>query len=79
MQKILNYINGELAEPVSKKYLDNINPATGEVYSLIPDSDEQDVDRAVVAAKAAFPAWSTMPVAHRSDILLKISALIDKN
>jgi aminomuconate-semialdehyde/2-hydroxymuconate-6-semialdehyde dehydrogenase len=79
MQKILNYINGELAEPVSKKYLDNINPATGEVYSLIPDSDEQDVDRAVVAAKAAFPAWSTMPVARRSDILLKISALIDKN
>jgi len=79
MQKILNYINGELTEPVSKTYLDNINPATGEVYSLIPDSDEKDVDLAVAAAKGAFPAWSTMPVARRSDILLAISALIDKN
>jgi aminomuconate-semialdehyde/2-hydroxymuconate-6-semialdehyde dehydrogenase len=79
MQKIKNYINGELIEPISKTYIDNINPATGEVYSLIPDSDENDVDMAVVAAEAAFPAWSNMPVAKRSDILLKISSLIDKN
>jgi len=79
MEKILNYINGVLVEPVGKKYLDNINPATGEIYSLIPDSDEKDVDEAVKAARTAFPAWSSMPVAQRSDILLKISSLIDKN
>src|SRR5258706_185144 len=79
MQKIKNYINGELTEPAGKNYLDNINPATGEVYSLIPDSDERDVQLAVDAAKAAFPSWSVMPVAERSDILLKISQLIDKN
>ena len=78
-EKILNYINGELVESIGKTYLDNINPATGEVYSLIPDSDDRDVEQAVLAAKAAFPAWSNMPVAMRSDILLKISALIDKN
>jgi len=71
MQKILNYINGALVEPQSKNYIDNINPATGEVYSLIPDSDEKDVQLAVDAATAAFPAWSTMPVAKRSGILLK--------
>lgn len=79
MQKILNYINGALVEPQSKQYLDNINPATGEVYSLIPDSDERDVELAVQAAAAAFPEWSTMPVAKRSDILLKIASLIEKN
>ena len=79
MQKIRNYINGELVEPIGKTYLDNINPATGEVYSLIPDSDERDVEVAVVAATAAFRDWSNMPVAKRSDILLKISALIEKN
>lgn len=79
MQKIKNYINGELIEPVAKTYLDNINPATGEVYSLIPDSDEKDVQLAVDAAKRAFPSWSMMPVSERSDILLKISHLIDKN
>jgi aminomuconate-semialdehyde/2-hydroxymuconate-6-semialdehyde dehydrogenase len=79
MQKILNYINGGFHEPVNGKYLDNINPATGEVYSLIPDSGEDDVDVAVKAAGAAFPAWSELPVARRSDILLRISDLIDKN
>lgn len=79
MQKILNYINGELVEPIGKQFLDNINPSTGEVYSLIPDSNEQDVEQAVVAANSAFPGWSTMAVAKRSDILLKISSLINKN
>src|SRR5438874_585180 len=79
MQKILNYINGELLEPVSKNFLDNINPATGEIYSLIPDSDENDVQLAVDAAEKAFPLWSNMPVSERSDILLKISSLINNN
>lgn len=36
MEKILNYINGKLVEPISKKYIDNYNPSTGVVYSLIP-------------------------------------------
>ncbi len=79
MKKILNYVNGELIEPVGKAYIDNINPATGEVYSLIPDSDDKDVELATAAATAAFPAWSNMPVSKRSDILLKISSLIDQN
>jgi aminomuconate-semialdehyde/2-hydroxymuconate-6-semialdehyde dehydrogenase len=79
MQKIKNYINGELAEAVSKQYFNNINPATGEVYSLIPDSDDKDVQLAVDAAQKVFPAWSTMPVAKRSGILLKLSELIEKN
>src|SRR6185295_4492043 len=79
LNKILNYINGELIEPVGKSFLDNINPSTGEVYSLIPDSDEKDVQLAVDAATKAFSLWSVMPVAERADILLKISQLIDKN
>jgi aminomuconate-semialdehyde/2-hydroxymuconate-6-semialdehyde dehydrogenase len=79
MQKIKNYINGELIEPVGKQYFDNVNPATGETYSLIPDSDEKDVQAAVEAAQKAFPKWSTMPVAKRSDMLLRLSALIEKN
>lgn len=79
LQKIANYINGELIAPASNSYLDNYNPATGKVYSLIPDSDERDVQLAVDAATVAFPVWSNMPVAKRSDVLLKISALIEKN
>lgn len=79
MQKILNFINGEYTEPVSKTYFDNINPATGEVYSQIPDSDGRDVQLAVDAAAKAFQAWSVIPVSKRSDILLRIASLIEKN
>jgi len=79
MYKLQNYINGKLVEPVSKTYLDNYNPATGKVYSLIPDSDEKDVEDAYKAAKAAFAAWSVTPKEKRSQYLLKISALIEQN
>ncbi|MBW8050295.1 MAG: aldehyde dehydrogenase [Cytophagales bacterium] len=79
MQKLKNYINGELIEPKSGKYIDNYNPATGEVYSLIPDSDEKDVALAVEAAKKAFPQWSIMSAEKRSGILLKIAGLIKRD
>ncbi len=79
MQKIQNYINGEFVEPVSGNYLDNYNPSIGEVYSLIPDSDEQDVELATKAAQAAFLLWSNTPKDERSKILQKIAHLIEKN
>ncbi len=79
MQKIKNYINGELIEPVGNTYIDNYNPAIGKVYSLIPDSDERDVELATQAALKAFPSWSVTPKDERSRIMLKISELIDKN
>ena len=79
MQHLLNYINGTLTAPQSGSYIDNYNPSTGKVYSLIPDSDERDVAAATAAATAAFPAWSTTPAAKRSEILLKIAQLITKN
>jgi aminomuconate-semialdehyde/2-hydroxymuconate-6-semialdehyde dehydrogenase len=79
MQHINNYINGELREPAAKKYLDNICPSTGKVYSHIPDSDEEDVEQAYQAAKIAFKSWSVMPREKRSAYLLRISALIEKN
>lgn len=79
MEKILNYINGELVGPVSSQYLDNMNPAEGRVYSLIPDSDERDVKNAVIAAQAAFPEWSAMPAEKRSAILSRIADLINRD
>jgi len=79
MQKIQNYINGELVAPISGEYLENYNPATGAVYSLIPDSDEKDVDNAVKAAKEAFPSWSNMAKQKRSAILIRLSELIQAN
>lgn len=78
-EKILNYIGGELKAPANGKYIDNVNPATGEVYSYIPDSTAQDVEEAVAAAKAAFPAWSTTPAEEKFRILNRIAELIDWN
>jgi aminomuconate-semialdehyde/2-hydroxymuconate-6-semialdehyde dehydrogenase len=78
MEKILNYINGKLVEPISKKYIDNYNPSTGVVYSLIPDSDKSDIDNAVKAAKIAFLKWSKTPKQERSDILMKLADTIEK-
>ncbi len=77
--KLKNYINGRLVEPVGGEYLDNIDPATGEVYGYVPDSDERDVEQAVAAAESAFPGWSHTPSAKRSQYLLAIADLIEAN
>ncbi len=77
MEKILNYIDGKLLEPTTGKYLDNINPAIGEVYSNIPDSSAADVELAVKAAEKAKAEWGKMPIEDRSEMLLKIANLID--
>lgn len=74
-----NFIDGRLVEPASGQYLDNIDPATGHVYSLVPDSDERDIANAVAAAERAFPIWSKTPAAERSRIMLKIAELIETN
>ena len=76
---IANYIAGELQAPINGKYMPNANPATGEVYSQTPDSDANDVDEAVGAARAAFPVWSTTPAEERFKILNRIAQLIDDN
>ncbi len=79
MNKILNYINGKYCEPISGQWLDNIEPATGKVYSQLANSSHKDVEAAYQAAKKAFPKWSNTPIEERSDILLRISSLIEQN
>lgn len=79
MEKIANYIDGQLVEPTSKNYLENVNPATGKVYSLIPDSTDHDIELAYQAAAAAFPAWSTTSINDRSAVLSRIADLINHN
>ena len=77
--QLANFINGKFVPPRSDAYFDDVNPATAEVIAAIPDSDERDVDDAVRAAKAAFPAWSRRTAAERSNLLLKLADLIEKN
>ena len=73
MEIIQNYIGGKFVPPAGGQYLDNFNPATGEIYGKIPDSGPEDVKAAVQAAEAAFPDWSRMPLEQRHDILRAVS------
>ncbi len=79
MMNIENYIGGELVAPTSGSYLDNFNPATGNVYSQIPDSDERDVECAVGEASRAFPAWSATAAEDRFEVLLRLASLIERD
>ncbi|HEV7783069.1 MAG TPA: aldehyde dehydrogenase [Chitinophagaceae bacterium] len=74
-----NYIGGNLIGPLSGNFIDNTNPAMGEVTGKIPDSNEKDINIAVDAAKKAFPSWSISPVEERFRVLNRIAELIDEN
>jgi len=76
MQNIKNYIGGELVPPRTRAYLPNFSPATGSPYSNTPDSEEVDATAAVDAAAKAFPKWSALPAAQRSQYLRKIAEAI---
>ena len=76
---ISNYIGGNLQAPLDGQYIDNINPATGEIYSQIPASNHKDVAAAVAAAEAALPTWSVTSAETRFTILNRIAELIDAN
>ncbi|MGH8534553.1 MAG: aldehyde dehydrogenase family protein, partial [Gammaproteobacteria bacterium] len=77
MERIANYIDGRLEAPRSGCYIDNIEPATGQVYSLTPDSDAADLEQAMAAAKRAFPEWSALPAEERARFLLGIADRIE--
>jgi aldehyde dehydrogenase (NAD+) len=70
------YINGEWTPPAVSARLPVVNPATEEVVAEVARGSGEDVDRAVAAARAAFPGWSATPVEERAAILGKIHALI---
>ena len=74
-----NYIGGNLIGPLSGNFIDNFNPATGEIVGQIPESNEKDINIAVEAAKKAFSTWSVSPVEQRFRILNRIAELIEEN
>ena len=55
---VQNYINGKFVDAASSRTLDVISPLDGNLLSKVPMSTAKDLDDAVKAAKAAFPAWS---------------------
>ena len=68
------YINGSWVPSNGTGTLSVTDSATEEVIATIPDGTSADVDAAVAAAKAAFPAWSALPKEERAGYLMKIHA-----
>lgn len=76
---IQNYINGNFQNPIDNQWIDNFNPANGEVYGQIPNSSSKDIELAYESAKSAFRLWSQTTLEERSRILIKISELLEDN
>ena len=70
-----NFINGQFK--ASKAYLDSYEPGNGQVWAQIPDSDPEDVDQAVQAAKTAFKSWKKLSVNQRAQYLIKAADLLE--
>ena len=70
-------INGEWTAAEGEREFETTNPATGEHLAWCADASAADVDRAVAAAQAAFPAWAATSPADRAALLLKIADRID--
>ena len=73
------FIGGEWAAAHSEQTITSINPANGEVLGAVPLADEHDVNRAVAAARAAFPAWAALPVTRRAECLRRLADAVDRN
>src|SRR5512140_2566323 len=79
MQEALNFIDGKAAPSACGEWLEDVDPATGEVYARVASSDTRDVDAAVAAAVRAFPAWAAAGAAQRSKLLRRIARLIERD
>ncbi|MDC3953635.1 CoA-acylating methylmalonate-semialdehyde dehydrogenase [Polyangium jinanense] len=79
MRVLENFINGAWVASAGTTLLDVKNPATGEVLAKVPLSTSADVDAAVQAAKAAFPAWRAVPPVQRARYLFKLKSLFDQH
>ncbi|MGZ8852903.1 MAG: CoA-acylating methylmalonate-semialdehyde dehydrogenase [Thermoanaerobaculia bacterium] len=76
---VRNYIGGAFVDGNGAQYLDVTNPADGSVISRVPLSGQSEIDRAVQAAKKAFPGWAATPIKERVQVFFKYKALLEKN
>lgn len=79
VQSFQLFINGEWIDAKSGKTFSTHNPGNGDVISNIAEAGVEDVDAAVRAAAAAFPAWQKKSGSVRSKLLLKLAQLVESN
>lgn len=73
------YIGGEWIDSESQKFTTIYDPSTGKLIAQVPQCTAAEVERAVAAAKAAFPAWKNTPVRTRAGIMVKLRGLIERD
>src|SRR5438034_920515 len=76
-QTFKNFIGGEWVDAASGETFESVSPADGETIGIFPKSSAEDVDRAVVAAKAAFEDWRLVPAPKRGEILFRFARLVE--
>jgi len=74
-----NYVGGGFVATESRPFLDVYNPSSGDVISKVPLSEALEVDAAVAAARAAFPAWSATPIKERVQVFYRYKSLLERN
>ncbi|WP_118972480.1 aldehyde dehydrogenase family protein [Taibaiella koreensis] len=74
-----HYIGGQFVPPAKGEYFDNISPIDGKVFTQAARGTAEDVNAALDAAHAAFPAWSKTPATQRSNLMMKIAQVIEDN
>ncbi|GAB5554830.1 MAG: aldehyde dehydrogenase family protein [Saprospiraceae bacterium] len=74
-----NYIGGKWVAPVRGEYFDNISPVDGNSFTKIARSTAEDIELALDAAWAAAPSWNTSSATTRSNLLLKIADVMERN
>lgn len=72
------FINNEYVKSVSGKTLDSINPATGEINATVYAAEEEDVNKAVQAARTAFKSWKKVSGVERGKLLFKVADAMEK-
>ena len=72
------FINGEFQKPISGKYFDTINPADETLLSSIAEAGDDDVDKAMKAAKAAHKSWSKISGKERGKYIYRIARMIQE-
>ena len=73
------YIGGEWIESESQKYTTIYDPSTGKPIAQVPQCTAAEVEKAIAAAKAAYPAWKNTPVRNRANIMMKLRNLLERD
>lgn len=77
MQQLPHWIDGRARDAANGRWLDVFDPAVGKPFAEVADGDASDVDAAVAAAEAAFPAWSKLPTSERARWLEKLADALE--